>query len=333
MGTVRYTVVHGQVISENRNGVRRDYIPDALGNTVALMDSTGAKTDTFEYFPSGMVSARTGTTATPFQWNGGSGYYRDSASRSYVRERHLSTSQGRWQSQDPIGFDGGDYNLYRYVGSNFVNMTDPSGLQPKRVPKPNPGVSSNPSLRIVGAGGGNSPSPWLPGLLKSADDLFSKFANNPFCNKCALVGGLIAGYEICTYKPGGSPVGPWTWSGQKLADWLLPLPMPDGPSNNYRQNPTNDPHDKKTPPGSVPGDQKNKTKGDCKPCPADRVVVEGLHRGNDHHGCLKMYGTPAHWHCVGYNQNPYTCMCFLKESRVFGGCVDPKVGPPTTCKA
>jgi hypothetical protein len=66
MGTVRYTVVNGQVISENRNGVRRDYIPHALGNTAALMDSTGTLTDTFKYFPSGTVSARTGTTPTPF---------------------------------------------------------------------------------------------------------------------------------------------------------------------------------------------------------------------------------------------------------------------------
>ncbi len=38
-----YTVVNGEVLSENRDGVKRDYIPDALGNTIALMDSTGAK--------------------------------------------------------------------------------------------------------------------------------------------------------------------------------------------------------------------------------------------------------------------------------------------------
>ena len=34
---------------------------------------------------------------------------------------------GRWLSQDPIGFDGGDANLYRYVLNSPVNKTDPSG--------------------------------------------------------------------------------------------------------------------------------------------------------------------------------------------------------------
>jgi uncharacterized protein RhaS with RHS repeats len=36
---------------------------------------------------------------------------------------------GRWSSQDPLGFDAGDSNLYRYVGNNPTNATDASGLQ------------------------------------------------------------------------------------------------------------------------------------------------------------------------------------------------------------
>ena len=35
---------------------------------------------------------------------------------------------GRWVSPDPMGFDGGDMNLYRYCGNDPVNKTDPSGL-------------------------------------------------------------------------------------------------------------------------------------------------------------------------------------------------------------
>ncbi len=36
---------------------------------------------------------------------------------------------GRWLSEDPIGFEAGDSNLYRYVANNPTNHTDPSGLE------------------------------------------------------------------------------------------------------------------------------------------------------------------------------------------------------------
>lgn len=35
---------------------------------------------------------------------------------------------GRFITEDPIGFDGGDANTYRYVGNSPTNATDPSGL-------------------------------------------------------------------------------------------------------------------------------------------------------------------------------------------------------------
>ena len=128
MGTVRYNVINGQVLSETRSGVKRDYLTDGLGNTLALLDNTQTKTDTFDYFPSGTVAARTGTNPTPFQWNGGSGYFTDSSTRKYVRARNYFNSTGRWGSQDPTGFKAGDFNLYRYVGNRFVTAKDLSGL-------------------------------------------------------------------------------------------------------------------------------------------------------------------------------------------------------------
>jgi hypothetical protein len=36
---------------------------------------------------------------------------------------------GRFMQEDPTGFDAGDVNLYRYVGNDPTNATDPSGLQ------------------------------------------------------------------------------------------------------------------------------------------------------------------------------------------------------------
>jgi RHS repeat-associated protein len=43
--------------------------------------------------------------------------------------RWLDPATGRRISQDPIGFGGGDANLYRYVGNRPTMATDPSGLK------------------------------------------------------------------------------------------------------------------------------------------------------------------------------------------------------------
>jgi RHS repeat-associated protein len=44
--------------------------------------------------------------------------------------RWYDPSIGRWISEDPIGFEAGDANLYRYVGNSSTNSIDPSGLKP-----------------------------------------------------------------------------------------------------------------------------------------------------------------------------------------------------------
>ncbi len=36
---------------------------------------------------------------------------------------------GTFLRPDPLGFDSGDYNLFRYCRNNPINLTDPSGLQ------------------------------------------------------------------------------------------------------------------------------------------------------------------------------------------------------------
>jgi RHS repeat-associated protein len=129
MTTVRYTTINGEVIAEKRNGSRRLYVPDPLGSTVALLDNTQTQVDTFAYWPYGEVRASTGTTPPPFQFVGTEGYYTDGAGRTYVRARYLHTQKGRWLTQDPVGFDGGEWNLYRYSANSPTVITDPEGLQ------------------------------------------------------------------------------------------------------------------------------------------------------------------------------------------------------------
>ncbi len=47
--------------------------------------------------------------------------------------RYYDPAAGRFNTQDPIGLDGGDPNLYRYVGNDPVNGIDPSGNQEEGV--------------------------------------------------------------------------------------------------------------------------------------------------------------------------------------------------------
>src|SRR5881394_3831273 len=98
----RYTVVNGEVIAEKRAGVRRLLVPDPLGSTVALLDSSQTQTDTFSYWPYGEERTRTGTTPTPFRFVGAEGYYRDSAKEAHVRARRLDKARGRWSTIDPV---------------------------------------------------------------------------------------------------------------------------------------------------------------------------------------------------------------------------------------
>ena len=127
---VTYLVLDGEIISENRNGVERDYLPDPQGNTIALLDNTQTKTDTFTYWPYGEVKTRTGTTPTPFQYGGTWGYYIDSSSRLYARRRVEDAVKGRWMTEGPIGFRGKTWNLYEYCKASPISFKDPTGLAP-----------------------------------------------------------------------------------------------------------------------------------------------------------------------------------------------------------
>src|SRR5262245_34362192 len=44
----------------------------------------------------------------------------------YNRARYYDGATGRWISQDPLGFDAGDGNLYRYVHNHPTSNRDPS---------------------------------------------------------------------------------------------------------------------------------------------------------------------------------------------------------------
>ena len=60
---------------------------------------------------------------------GYAGYWYEATVGLYqVWERWYDAATGRWMQKDPMSFAAGDSNLYRTVGNDVTNATDPTGL-------------------------------------------------------------------------------------------------------------------------------------------------------------------------------------------------------------
>lgn len=99
------------------------------GDTVALSDSSGNITDKYAHDEYGRLLESTGTTDNPFKFVGRYGVMDEGDNSYFMRARFYDAEVGRFLSKDPIGFEGGDWNLYAYVGGNPVIGIDPSGQQ------------------------------------------------------------------------------------------------------------------------------------------------------------------------------------------------------------
>ena len=105
---------------------------NANGNTTALTDATQNIVNSYAYDPFGQVVDEQETIPQPFKFVGQFGVMAESYGLYYMRARYYDPSVGRFISEDPIGFAGGDVNFYAYVLNDPINAIDPSGLE--RVP-------------------------------------------------------------------------------------------------------------------------------------------------------------------------------------------------------
>jgi RHS repeat-associated protein len=100
------------------------YHQDGLGSVVAVSGPGGTLDASARYDAWGVTLTATGTIPV----YGYTGREPDPIGLVYYRARYYDPAAGRFVSRDPIGLDGGDINLYAYVGNNPVNHNDPDGL-------------------------------------------------------------------------------------------------------------------------------------------------------------------------------------------------------------
>lgn len=104
------------------------HVYDALGNAHGLTGSDGSIVNSYAYGPFGDPIHEQFTVANPFRFGGEKGVMTDPTGLVHMRARHYGPRIGRFLSTDPIGIQGGDVNLYRYVRNSPTNLIDPTGL-------------------------------------------------------------------------------------------------------------------------------------------------------------------------------------------------------------
>ncbi|KQC11076.1 MAG: hypothetical protein APR62_10650 [Smithella sp. SDB] len=107
------------------------YHYNGVGSTIAMTNSSKAIVSKYSYDAFGNITNKlenTNLLNQPFTYVGQHGVMTEPNGFYYMKARYYDPTVGRFISEDPIGFDGGQVNLLAYVGNNPVNGIDPSGL-------------------------------------------------------------------------------------------------------------------------------------------------------------------------------------------------------------
>ncbi len=115
-------------------------LADHLGSVRDLIDSSGIRRehnlyDSFgnllmerDYNIAGYAISSTSPEAVDSIFGFTAREWDEHIKMQYNRFRWYDPTTGRWLGQDPIGFGGGQTNLYGYVGNEVTTHIDPSGL-------------------------------------------------------------------------------------------------------------------------------------------------------------------------------------------------------------
>ncbi|MEM7049914.1 MAG: RHS repeat-associated core domain-containing protein, partial [Acidobacteriota bacterium] len=109
-----------------KGGVTYRILSDLRGSVRLVVDAaTGAIVQRLDFDEYGRVLQDTNPGFQPFGYAGGLWDPQTGLVRFGARD--YDPEIGRWTAKDPIGFAGGDTNLYAYVANDPINLIDPSG--------------------------------------------------------------------------------------------------------------------------------------------------------------------------------------------------------------
>jgi RHS repeat-associated protein len=109
-------------------------VQDASYNVVAIVNNSGSVVERYSYDPFGTVTVMspgyTVRESSCYNWVYGfqGGRLDTVTGDTNFGARNEDPSTGTWTSEDPLGFGGGNVDLYGFVGNNPIAYVDPSGL-------------------------------------------------------------------------------------------------------------------------------------------------------------------------------------------------------------
>jgi RHS repeat-associated protein len=114
-----------QPLAMLRGSTASYYQADGLGSVTSLSNAAGALAQTYTFDSFGKQIASSGSLVNPFQYTARE--FDSETNLSFYRARYLDPTTGRFLSEDPVRFSGGE-NFYTYVSNSPISFLDPSGL-------------------------------------------------------------------------------------------------------------------------------------------------------------------------------------------------------------
>jgi RHS repeat-associated protein len=121
-----YGLAIDQLFAKYASSTATWYLTDKLGSVRQLANTAGTVLDTLTYDSYGNILTESSPASgdrfkfTAREWDSEIGL-------QFNRARYYAPTDGRWISEDPLGFRAGDANAYRYVHNRPLSVSDPTG--------------------------------------------------------------------------------------------------------------------------------------------------------------------------------------------------------------